>query len=298
MISNWKRVLIVILVLFVSLSFTYARSGSGKSFLWEIIPPSGQSSYLLGSVHMMKQSHYPLKPVIEEAFEKTKVLAVEIDLTGPNMMAVAMKLINESSYKGKETLKDNISNSTFKLVEKKLAQQGTSYEAFKKSKPWMLAITILQSELAKLGFFAQYGIDMHFLGKAAGKKEVVELEGAEFQLKLFLGMNRSEQEQFLLTTIKEAEQFQKEFKQIIDAWLNGDADSMYSLLVEYSKKDPSSATMMKKMLDDRNVGMTEKIVKLLSSGKPVFVVVGAAHMIGPKGIVKMLQDRGYKVVQR
>jgi hypothetical protein len=54
---------------------------------------------------------------------------------------------------------------------------------------------------------------------------------------------------------------------------------------------------MKKLLDDRNVMMTGKMEEYLKAKDPVFAVVGAAHIIGDKGIAKQLRDKGYKVDQ-
>jgi uncharacterized protein YbaP (TraB family) len=43
--------------------------------------------------------------------------------------------------------------------------------------------------------------------------------------------------------------------------------------------------------------MTGKMEEYLKGKDPVFVVVGAAHIIGDKGIAKQLRDKGYKVEQ-
>ena len=56
-------------------------------------------------------------------------------------------------------------------------------------------------------------------------------------------------------------------------------------------------SLTKKLLDDRNVFMTGKMDEYLKGKDPIFVVVGAAHIIGDKGVAKMLRDKGYKVEQ-
>jgi hypothetical protein len=54
---------------------------------------------------------------------------------------------------------------------------------------------------------------------------------------------------------------------------------------------------MVKLLDDRNVKMAEKIDGYLKEKGPTFVCVGAAHLVGEKGLVKLLTAKGYKVEQ-
>jgi hypothetical protein len=61
--------------------------------------------------------------------------------------------------------------------------------------------------------------------------------------------------------------------------------------------DMGSKSLTKKLLDDRNVAMATQLDEYLKGKEPIFVVVGAAHIIGDKGIAKMLRDKGYKVDQ-
>jgi uncharacterized protein YbaP (TraB family) len=61
--------------------------------------------------------------------------------------------------------------------------------------------------------------------------------------------------------------------------------------------DTGSKTLTKKLLDDRNVMMTGKMEEYLKGKDLIFVVVGAAHIAGEKGVAKQLRDKGYKVDQ-
>jgi uncharacterized protein YbaP (TraB family) len=51
------------------------------------------------------------------------------------------------------------------------------------------------------------------------------------------------------------------------------------------------------MLQDRNVRMADATEQFLKGKERAFVVVGAAHMVGPDGVVRILEKRGYKVEQ-
>jgi uncharacterized protein YbaP (TraB family) len=268
-----------------------------KSFVWKVETDSG-ASYILGSVHVLKKEHYPLSDAINQAYEKTDLLAVEVNLTGPNAMALGMKMMQLGSYTEDETIKDNLSAETFQLLIKKLDELSINYEAVKKQKPWMIAMTILQLELVKLEFNPMHGVDMHFMTRAnKDKKEIKELEGIEFQLNLFNNFTKEEGEKFLLSTILEAENVKTELDKMINAWKTGDADGMQKILTSYVEKEPALKELMKKINDDRNVGMIDKIEGYLKSGTSYFVIVGAAHLVGPKGILQALKDKGYNVTQ-
>ena len=61
---------------------------------------------------------------------------------------------------------------------------------------------------------------------------------------------------------------------------------------------PEYRDLHKRMFDDRNLRMTDRIVEMQQAGGRYFVVVGAGHLVGDQGIVAMLERRGQRPVQR
>ena len=299
MTKTWKKSFIALLIIWVSLVAVYGQAkadSTGKSFLWQVEGTAGKS-YLLGSVHLLKKEHYPLKKPIEDAYEQTDVLAVEADVSGEKMMKDSMKILQKGMYQGEETLKNNISEKTYQLAEKKLEELGMNIEGMQKFKPWMVALSITSMSLMKMGFNPNYGIDKYFLDRAVGKKEIAELEGLEFQMKLFDSMSKEENDKFLLSTILEADRMEKEIDKLIDAWIDGDLQEMETFFTDNIQKYPELKNLYEKILDGRNERMVEKIVTYLKSGKKYFIVVGAGHMVGEKGIVQLLKNKGIKIEQ-
>jgi len=56
-------------------------------------------------------------------------------------------------------------------------------------------------------------------------------------------------------------------------------------------------TMTERLSGQRNRNWIPKIESYLDSGQTYFVVVGAAHMVGPEGLLALLKARGYKIEQ-
>jgi hypothetical protein len=52
---------------------------------------------------------------------------------------------------------------------------------------------------------------------------------------------------------------------------------------------------MKRLTDERNAPMAERIDALHTEGKRVLAAVGALHMTGKQGLPKLLAARGYAV---
>ena len=84
---------------------------------------------------------------------------------------------------------------------------------------------------------------------------------------------------------------------MVKSWRDGDAEALAKVLVDTAQKNQGSKRIMKLLLDDRNIGMTEKIAELLNAGKKIFVVVGAGHTTGENSIIDLLQKQGFQVRQ-
>jgi len=291
-----KKLIILVLINLVLLSMLYGQENAGKSFLWEIQLKQG-NSYLLGSVHLLKKEHYPLKKVIEDSFEKSDVLVLEIDLSGDNLLKAGMYILQKGKYQGEKTLKDDISEKTYQLLKEKAEAMGMNFDWLNGWKPWMAALNIMERKLMNLGYSPMHGIDMYFLNKSQGKKEIQGLETVEFQVGLFENFSKEESEKFLLSTIMEADQLEKEMDETVTAWLTGDVELMEKTMTDTIRESPELEAFYKKLNDDRNVRMVDEIISKLKTDKKYFIVVGAVHMVGKNGIVQLLRNKGYTVNQ-
>lgn len=266
-----------------------------KSFLWEA-RSGGSTVYLLGSIHMGKDTMYPLKPAIEQAFNKSKVLAVEININDLN----ANDFADDFQYKDGKTLKTELSDTLYKKFEESFRKIGGSVAFFNNFKPTVLIQTLSMLALAKSGYKANLGVDLYFLKKAKdAKKEIVELEKVEDQLNLLLGDGETDtSEKYLYYSLCELDNTVAVIDSLMYAWLEGDAERMNALVKQNEGENQEYDEYMKKLLDDRNHKMTEKVEDMLSKKNTYFVIVGAAHLVGETGIVNLLKNTGkYKVKQ-
>jgi uncharacterized protein YbaP (TraB family) len=90
------------------------------------------------------------------------------------------------------------------------------------------------------------------------------------------------------------------FNGMLEAWKKGDAKEMVKIIKEEYVGKPKLKPLYDKLIGDRNVTMTDKILTYLNdkTDKKYFVVAGAGHMIDKGGIVDILSKKGFKVEQR
>lgn len=266
-----------------------------KTFLWKVQSETS-TVYILGSVHVLKKDFYPLPAEIEDAFRKADTLAVEANIDKVDI-GKTVSIIQDSFYPGDDTIEKHISGDTYNLAKKRLKELGMPIELFLKNKPWFLAMTLTTLELSKLGFDPEYGIDKHFLDKAAGKKKILELESVQYQADLFNSFTDDEQEVFLIYTMKEMDQLKQEMDALTGAWKTGDAEAMDSIVSAQLRAEPRLSNIYEKILYERNRKLTSKIEDYLKSGEKCFVIVGAGHLTGKNGIIELLKTDGYSVEQ-
>ncbi len=286
--------LFIAIVSAASLSPRHADAADQKNFMWKIRSKTA-TVYLLGSIHYMKKEAYPLNIAIEDAFSRSNILAVEANVNNPDKLYFS-KLIDNAFYPGEDTLEKHVSRQTYELVTRTFANYGLPMEVLAKERPWFLALTLTALELLKSGFDPAYGIDMHFLSKA-GQKKILELESIEQQVELLSGFSDSEQETFLVHTMKELETMSTETDMLLRAWKTGDARGLESLLAKSAGSDQGMTAVYEKILYSRNRSMASRVEDLLRSKDTCFVIVGAAHLVGNKGIVELLRTKGFPVEQ-
>jgi uncharacterized protein YbaP (TraB family) len=281
----------VVLTLFAS----SALAGE-KSFLWKV-QSKAATAFILGSVHLAKPDIYPLAPKIEECFERAGILAVEADPEKAKDENLLRQMLASALYPGNGTLREHLSKESYALAGREMEELGLTIESFNRTRPWFLAITIETLEFQRLGYDPAYGLDIYFTGKASGKKRIVELESFDYQIRLMNGFSDREQELFLIYTLRDLATLKEKIEELMTAWRTGDTKAMEALVTRTLNESPEIRPIFDKLFDRRNLEMTAKVEQMLQGKETVFVVVGAAHLVGKKGIIELLRGKGFKVEQ-
>ena len=286
------RVTQILLSLALILCFHPVLAQQDKAFIWEV--SSGNSRiHLMGSIHFANAGFYPLRPEIEQAFESSDNLVVEVDIGNIDPSTTQAMLLSKGTYQGHQTIKDHLSRQTYQLLMDYLDKQGIPATLFLNYKPGMLVMTLTSMELMKYGFSPNQGIDLHFLRKARGRKTILELETLEQQLDML--MNLPQEDQMLQQTIKEFDTYPQLMQSLIHSWKTGDKQKLTEVLIDKPLREyPSSRPVFEKMFVARNHEMVKKLKHYLRSRESYFVVVGAGHLVGNQGIIRLLEQSGYR----
>jgi uncharacterized protein YbaP (TraB family) len=285
----------VALLAFFLLNANTALCQSAKKFLWEVQSPKN-TVYLLGSIHVLTKDSYPLPAEFEEAYRESEAVVFETDLDEMDEPKTQELVSRLGLLPPGESLKELISEDTYRQLEKRLAASGIGIAPFERFKPWLCTLVITAQELRRLGFDPQYGLDKYFFDKAKKDgKRIVALETVEEQLHLFADMDRAQQDALLRQTLQELDVTEKLFRQMIDAWDKGNTERIYGMIKESLDPYPD---IYRELFVKRNLKWVGKIEKMLGQNGKILVIVGAGHLVGPDGLIALLAAKGLKITQK
>ena len=265
-----------------------------KSLLWKVTGNGIKPSYIFGTIHMIGEEDFFWNKTMDKAFKKTKKLVMEIDMS--QTLAMAVQMMQLAPMKGGETLKDLVSEEDYKLIKTFFEEESKSPQAkmtFGMAQNWqpMLLQSLLYMEMID-GPVKMYEME---LTEKARKAEMAfgGLETVGDQMSVFNSIPYKVQAEALIEmvkNIKEGNGGENEFAKMVVHYkaqdVDGMLDAMQDDLEEMEGKD--------ELLDNRNKKWIPKIGEM-SKDTPTFYAVGAGHLGGENGVIRLLRKEGYKV---
>ena len=288
--------LFAFLLLLVFAAPLHAQEQSGKSCLFKVTS-SGNTVYLLGSVHMMKESVYPLSGTIERAFQRSANAVFEINMEEmeKNSSQTQEMIMRKSVFTDGNTLGKVLKPATYVKLKEAMKPLGVDIAQLETLKPWSVAMALVVFKMNKLGFSPEAGVDRYFYKKAvdAGKK-ISGLETMEWQLSLMDGLPMAQQEMLVNQTLDDFADMGETVDEMMVAWKSGDMNKIEQMIAGSFQTYPE---LYDALFVQRNKRWVFQVEALLTQKKTSFVVVGVGHLIGQGSLLELLRRKGYTVEQ-
>lgn len=290
--AKWRKwggtLMLAALLLVVALPAKAQKS----SLLWKIEhPETKEVSYIFGTYHLIGSDYLEQNPKVEKAYAEAKTVVVETVLDSSAMLTVAMKAMMFDN-----SLRNLVDSADYLLLQQEIEPIiGMPIAQFDNIKPIMLSTmyTVAKAQEVTPEDFAFEGtpIDLFFAenGKETGKK-VVALETAMEQAEILFDSQTVEEQAAALVESVKAEMEDNLSSEVLDAYKEQDLDRLWKLTQDWDE----SMGEMTLLLDDRNQKWIPKLKPLLEEGD-VFIAVGALHLPGETGVLKLLKKEGFKV---
>lgn len=299
-----KRVLLFLVGVLVSMSPLMAQETAPaassedvleKSLLWEVTGNGLEKpSYVYGTIHMIGKKDFFLTDATVEAMSQADRFTFEIDMEDMNDMSKIMPLMMKAFMKGDTTLSDLLTDEEYELVSDHFKKIGLPLMMLERIKPMFLSAMTGEDMFVPGQDNADASMvsyEFEIMKEAQkGKKPIEGLETMEFQMSLFDKIPYTDQAKMLVESIK--------------APADSSADSQMDQLVQIYK-DQDIEAMVSMMDDESGMGEYEDILlnsrnekwipamEEMMKDKITFFAVGAGHLGGEKGVVRLLRKAGY-----
>lgn len=264
--------------------------------------------YLFGSIHAADERAYPMQNKVMEVYNNSDYLAVELDLMAfKSDLSAQMEMLQMFLCENGKTLKDYLSSEGYAIIVEYMKDNDIYISTYEMYRPAMIYSLLSNVTIEKSKLDSKKGIDMYFLSEAKeDKKEILEIESAQMQYSLLSSLPDELYELIILSYIEQEEQEISGLKELYEGWLSGDVKSLSSSddfdidkikvgKFEFDKEMELLNDFNNELINNRNDGMNSVIDNYFKEGKNVFVVVGAAHVVGDNGLVNSLVKSGYNV---
>jgi uncharacterized protein YbaP (TraB family) len=257
-----------------------------QALLWKIEKKGmDKPSYLFGTIHLIEKEYFFFPDKLQKLVEKSDLLIME--LAGIPDQQEALQHIQ---------LKEGVFFDYFSTEQTDSILRWAKVELHMNDAQFKGVMTKMKPFVA-----VQLATQMHFFGKTesyeltldelAKKNEipVKGLETVEEQMSLFDGLSRKEQSEMVMEIVRNPKEQYESTEKMEQLYVRQQVDSLYMQIVN---SEGTIAAENARFIDDRNIRWVPMIEESIRQKKS-FIAVGAGHLGGPNGVIRLLQRRGY-----
>ncbi len=271
-------------------------------FLWRI--EGDTPSYLYGTVHIREDEILTLPDIVFELILSSDKVYTETKMDYSTIVeSTTLSMLPKGQTVDNILPEDVLEKLNNFFTDKKLTQFEITY--LKSLKVWGVASAVVQYSDSDKEDTNQPLLDQYIWNIATTESvDISGLETVEEQLNIFNNLTTEEQIKLLNESLDYVNEIEENGDFYIDIYqreyLNGDIDSILDLeYSDFDKNDPLDKKIEKKVLNDRNINLTNRIIDNITKNpdKQFFFAIGTAHFVGNKSIISLLEDEGYTVTR-
>jgi hypothetical protein len=280
--------LIVALTCLAGAFATAAADSFDAGLLWRVERAGVTSSYLFGTMHSDDPDVVKLPKPVQRAFDQAQSVTLEVVLDPQSLLTMTSALLMTDGNK----LESLIGHQLYERTVAVMSARGMPELLVANMKPWAVAV-ILMTPPGNNGVVLDHVLYQDAV--AAGKK-VHGLETVAEQMGLFDDLSRKDQIALLEDTLENLDNIGQMLDELLVAYLDRDLKRLLELNeASMRDSDPQLAeTFNRKVIVERNYRMAERMQSRLREGQQ-FIAVGALHLAGEQGLLKLLSERGYRL---
>lgn len=255
-----------------------------NSLLWKIeSPKDGKVSYLFGTMHVRDLRAFGWLDLAKQYLAECQVFATEFDFSEADPIALAAAL---ELPEGKD-LEQWLSPQAWKNLDRYAHKKfRSSAEAFRNQHPMTVSTALSMAFLVEE---SAHSLDETLWQHARSiGKSTMGVETFEDQLETLRQIPFEQHLKGLTWLLKNYGRHKTRLHKMMRRYADGEIQELY----QSAKRDAKG--MRKILLYRRNQLMTKRFAEIASK-ESLFCAVGAGHLAGGKGMLRLLKKAGFKV---
>lgn len=295
-----RKLLLIATAIIASITYSQAQilyCISGKSL--------EKPSYIVGTYHLAPASFADSIPGMKTAIEGTQQVCSELDMMDAFKPENAARLMQSQMLPEGTTLSSLLTAEQLERLNKLLLDvmgSNLNDEAFAaqidKMTPAALSTTLsLSSYMKKVESFNPMElIDNYFQMLALQNGKAVKgFETVDFQMGVLFGAPLEKQVNDLMCMVDHFKDTEEMVDLITTAYFSQDLTQIEEAMEQESKIDCGTTEEDEDILiNNRNRNWVELMPDMMAE-QPTLFVVGAGHLCGEKGVLKLLEKAGYTI---
>ena len=199
-------------------------------------------------------------------------------------------------YGPDQSLPAMITPGTWTELTRFAGARGIPADAIKQFKPGLVMIFLTLAEIERLGVGGA-GVDEHyFLKGQAAQRPMIFLEQPMDQIRFLADIGKGNEDEMVSYILKDIGKLPKLLPEMKAAWRTGDAKRLYQTALAPLKKEFPG--LYHTIMVQRNLDWMPQIQAMFDTPEIEFVLVGAAHLAGDQGLIQLLRQQGYQVINQ
>ncbi|HEV7660183.1 MAG TPA: TraB/GumN family protein [Allosphingosinicella sp.] len=255
--------------------------------LW-VVRDADTTIYLFGTFHLLDGRPW-FNDEVKTAFDASSELVMEAILP-EDMMSLVPMIMRYAVDQSGRPLSSRLTAAENEALTRAIAPIGIPAAAIDRFEPWFASMMISATAAQRAGLDAANGPETVLTRAAAARHMPVgELEGFEWQVRLFDNMPEPLQLATLRASLRELNADSGMLASMLDSWSTGDVEALVRLMEADDRGPP---VVRRIMLTNRNAAWARWIHDRLARPGTVFIAVGAAHLAGRDSVQAVLAAHG------
>lgn len=279
-----------------------------NSLLWQISGKGLQTpSYLYGTIHIIPKEDFFITPTTREALLRSQQVTFEIDVKDMMNPMKLLGLLGKLKMTGNQKICDFLTQEECSQLKKKLEAKGIPFSMFERTKPLFLSSIVSgdgteggdgnllegtgKTVSYELEFMKIINAENKKIKEKGQKKQTSGLETIELQMAIFDSIPYAEQAKMLVEALNSKADSKGSFKQLVALYKSQNVEAMSELM---QSEEAGIGNYQNLFIGKRNRTWIPQMQTLMQQ-KTVFFAVGAGHLGGTEGVIKLLREAGYTV---